>query len=157
MKKMRIPTMFSVHSSRVSDIRLDEGTTVARFRDILANDGYDVSDAFAMLTRHGSKDTVIGCIDFYVINEGDSVDFVTRKAATPVLSGMLEESVREAAKKDKEAERPEPAKPSAPKGHSCTCDCKCKDKASDDERGTLVIRGIEKSNALKLVRFLESL
>lgn len=150
MTKMKMPIMFSVHSSRISDIILDEGTTVARFKDMLAADGYDVKEALPVLTRHATKDSVIGGIDFYVIQEGDSVDFMTKKAATPALSSIMQRLHE----KEQQQNSTQNTQNKCACGHACKCHDA--DKRSD-ELGTMVIRGISREHAVKVTRFLESL
>lgn len=86
---------FCVRSYRVNDIELDEGTTVGKLRAMLHNNGYDVLDAHAQISRAAEGDKVIGKTDTYSLKEGDCVLFETYHFQTPNLIKELEKLSKE--------------------------------------------------------------
>lgn len=88
----KMVTLFQVTSDRIHDIELTPGSTVRDLRAILMDGGYDVVEAEVKVNRRAEGDKMIGRVDGYVLQPGDTVEFNTKKLDLPASQKALKEA-----------------------------------------------------------------
>lgn len=94
-----MPTVaFRVRSTRIKDIELKAGQTIADLKSILHANGYDVEESTKVrVIRHDA--IVIGHMDHYVLNDGDCVEIDTHIVGPfNALEALCAREEREAAR-----------------------------------------------------------
>lgn len=120
-----MPTViFNVSSTRINNIELDEGKTIADLQEMLYQNGYDVSEADITVIRSSKGDKLVGQVGTYEPVDGDIVEFTTGEIDTPKLYKVIEDL-------DAKAK----AKAQVKKECTCSCDGSCKIKV---EKGPAV-------------------
>lgn len=115
-------TIFKVDSTRIHDIELPVGSTVAQLRAILHEGGYDVADAQATVIRAEEGDKLIGRNECYVLKKGDTVEFSTRDLDLPATRTRLKEA---AARAETEAQERMKQEAAAAAGHAPDTEAGC--------------------------------
>ena len=98
----KIITLFQVESSRIHDIELAPGSTVRNLRTILQEGGYDVVEAEVTVNRKAEGDKVIGRVDNYVLQPGDTVEFKTQKLDLPATRNALVDAAEQQKEKEQQ-------------------------------------------------------
>lgn len=99
----KLITLFQVESSRIHDIELTPGSTVRNLRTILQEGGYDVVEAEVTVNRKAEGDKVIGRVDNYVLQPGDTVEFKTQKLDLPATRSALKDAAEKQQEKEQQA------------------------------------------------------
>lgn len=101
----KLITLFQVESSRIHDIELTPGSTVRNLRTILQEGGYDVVEAEVTVNRKAEGDKVIGRVDNYVLQPGDTVEFKTQKLDLPATRSALKDAAEKQQEKEQQAKQ----------------------------------------------------
>ena len=91
---------FNIRTSRIQDIEIEEGTTLGMLARILLNGGCDI-DGATVVVHCGKTGNKISGADDYVLQEGDSVEFVKHVCDTAAIDGELAKACSPSAPEEK--------------------------------------------------------
>ncbi len=74
---------FEAKSKYLCDIKIPAGVTVAKFREMLQDKGYDVKASRIEIWRSKEKDKLIGMVNSYVLQPGDYIRFYVCNISRP--------------------------------------------------------------------------